>query len=139
MEKEQLIHEMKFVLIRALFLDISAYLISVFFIGFTLSMALGLVLGTAGMAVNLILLNRSVRNIVRSGGRRAQSRMFSGYIVRLGVMGVFIASAMLIPFINTAGAVGLVEAVENVGQINRRNSNPFVLYRYICFAVTLIQ
>ncbi|MGN1086363.1 MAG: hypothetical protein ACI4Q5_04940, partial [Porcipelethomonas sp.] len=65
MEKEQLIHEMKFVLIRALFLDISAYLISVFFIGFTLSMALGLVLGTAGMAVNLILLNRSVRNIVR--------------------------------------------------------------------------
>lgn len=105
MEKEQLIHEMKFVLIRALFLDISAYLISVFFIGFTLSMALGLVLGTAGMAVNLILLNRSVRNIVRSGGRRAQSRMFSGYIVRLGVMGVIIASAMLIPFINTVGAV----------------------------------
>lgn len=105
MEKEQLIHEMKFVLIRALFLDISAYLISVFFIGFTLSMVLGLVLGTAGMAVNLILLNRSVRNIVRSGGRRAQSRMFSGYIVRLGVMGVIIASAMLIPFINTAGAV----------------------------------
>lgn len=105
MEKEQLIHEMKFVLIRALFLDISAYLISVFFIGFTLSMALGLILGTAGMAVNLILLNRSVRNIVRSGGRRAQSRMFSGYIVRLGVMGVIITSAMLIPFINTAGAV----------------------------------
>ncbi|MCI7805270.1 MAG: ATP synthase subunit I [Oscillospiraceae bacterium] len=105
MEKEQLIHEMKFVLIRALFLDISAYLISVFFIGFTLSMALGLILGTAGMAVNLILLNRSVRNIVRCGGRRAQSRMISGYIVRLGIMGVFIASAMLIPFINTAGAV----------------------------------
>lgn len=105
MEKKQLIHEMKFVLIRALFLDISAYLISVFFIGFTLSMVLGLVLGTSGMAVNLILLNRSVRNIVKSGGRKAQSRMFSGYIVRLGIMGVIIAAAMLIPFINTAGTV----------------------------------
>lgn len=105
MEKKQLIHEMKFVLIRALFLDISAYLISVFFIGFTLSMALGLVLGTFGMAVNLILLNRSVRNIVKSGGHKAQSRMFSGYIVRLGIMGVIIAAAMLIPFINTAGTV----------------------------------
>lgn len=105
MEKEQLIHEMKYILIRAVFLDISAYLISVFFIGFTLSMALGLILGTGGMAVNLILLNRSVRNIVRNGGSRAQSRMFSGYLFRLGIMGVIIAAAMLIPFINAAGTV----------------------------------
>lgn len=105
MEKEQLIHEMKYILIRAVFLDISAYLISVFFIGFTLSMALGLILGTAGMAVNLILLNRSVRNIVRNGGSRAQSRMFSGYLFRFGIMGVIIAAAMLIHFINAVGTI----------------------------------
>ncbi len=105
MEKEQLIHELKYFLTRAVFLDISAYLISVFFIGFTLSMALGLIWGTVAAAVNLVLLNRSIRGIVKSGGCKAQSRMFYGYLVRLGIAGVLTAAAMLIPFINIAGAV----------------------------------
>lgn len=105
MEEKQLISEMKFILIRAVFLDISAYLISVFFIGFTVSMALGLVLGTSGMAVNLILLNRSMRNIIKGGGRKAQSKAFAGYLVRLGITGVLTAFAMIVPFINIWGAV----------------------------------
>lgn len=105
MEKEQLIIELKYFSIRALFLDISAYLISAFFIGFTLSMALGLVLGTLGMIVNLVLLNNSIKNIVKDGGRSSRARMLSGYIIRLGITGVIVAAAMMIPFINTAGAV----------------------------------
>lgn len=105
MEKEQIIIELKYFSIRALFLDISAYLISAFFIGFTFSMALGLVLGTLGMIVNLVLLNNSIKNIVKDGGRSSRARMFSGYIIRLGITGVIIAAAMMIPFINTAGAV----------------------------------
>lgn len=105
MNREQLIHEIKFFLIRALFLDISAYLISVFFIGFTISMALGLIMGTAGMIVNLVLLNRSVRNIVNGGGYKAQSRMFTGYLIRLAITGSIVTAAMFIPFINVAGTV----------------------------------
>lgn len=57
------------------------------------------------MTVNLILLNRSIRNIVKSGGRKAQSRMFEGYLIRLLVVGAVIAAAVHIPFVNTAGAV----------------------------------
>ena len=105
MENEQFLKELKYILIRAMFLDISAYLISVFFIGFTVSMALGLILGTVGFTVNLILLNNSIKNIVNSGKNRAQARMFSGYVTRLLIAGAVIAVAMAIPFINTAGAV----------------------------------
>ena len=79
MEREQFIRDLKHILIKSAFLDISAYLISVFFIGFTFSMAAGLFLGTAGMTVNLILLNL--------------------------VVGAVIAAAVHIPFVNTAGAV----------------------------------
>lgn len=105
MEKEQIIIELKYFSIRALFLDISAYLISAFFIGFTFSMALGLLLGTLGMIVNLILLSNSIKNIVKDGGRNSRARMFSGYVIRLGITGVIIAVSMVIPFINTVGAV----------------------------------
>lgn len=105
MNKEQLIREVKYMLIRSLFLDISAYLISVLFLGFTLSMALGLALGTLAMAVNLILINRSVRNIVDNGGYKAQSRMFSGYLLRLTVTGCVLAASMRIPYVNTIGVV----------------------------------
>ena len=42
MEREQFIRDLKHILIKSAFLDISAYLISVFFIGFTFSMAAGL-------------------------------------------------------------------------------------------------
>lgn len=105
MEKNQLIQELKYILTRAVFLDISIYLISTFFIGFTFSMVLGLILGTFGMTVNLILLNKSVRNIIRGGGRKAQSKMFSGYIFRLIIIGVIITISMLVNFINAIGVV----------------------------------
>lgn len=103
MEREQLIKELKFIFIRAVLLDISAYLISVFFIGFTVSMALGLMLGTFGLLVNFILLNRSVRNIVKSGGAKAQSKMLSGYMTRYAAVGVIVAIAAVLPFVSVIG------------------------------------
>ena len=105
MEKEQLIAELKFILIRAVFLDISAYLISVIFLGFTVSMATGLILGTFGLLVNFILLNRSVRSIVKSGGIKAQQRMLSGYMTRYAVVGVIVAIAAVLPFVSIIGTV----------------------------------
>ncbi len=105
MEREQFIKELKYILKRSVFLDISIYLISVFFIGFTISMALGLLLGTFGLIVNFILLNRSVRSIVRDGGRSAQSRMFTGYIFRLVIIGCITAVAMYVPFVNIIGTL----------------------------------
>ena len=91
MEREALKKELLIIFVRAMFLDLAAYLVSVIFIGFTLSIATGLLIGTSGM-----LLNLSVYRIVKSGGNKAGNRMFTGYIARMIVMMVIIAGAMMI-------------------------------------------
>lgn len=105
MDRKQLIKELKFIFTRAVFLDISAYLISVIFTGFTISVALGLLLGTFGLLVNFILLNRSVRSIVNGGGIKAQQRMLGGYITRYAVVAVIVAVSALLPFVSIVGTV----------------------------------
>ncbi|MGN1481134.1 ATP synthase subunit I [Porcipelethomonas sp.] len=96
MEKEDLNKELKIIFVRSLFLNLSAYLISVVFIGFTLSIAIGLLMGTFGMLLNLFLLNKSVYRIVKSGGMKAGNKMFGGYIVRMIIVMMIIAVSMLI-------------------------------------------
>lgn len=105
MERKQFIAELKYFLTRALFLDIAAYLISAFFIGFTVPVAAGLLFGTAGIAVNLILLNNSIKNIVKSGGNRAQKRMLMGYLIRIAVTSAVVVISMLIPLVNMIATV----------------------------------
>ncbi len=105
MNKSDFNNELKFILLRSIFLDCAAYLISVFFIGFTVRMAVGLLLGTFGMTVNLYLLYRSVARIVNSGGSKAQSFMMKSYLFRLFVTGVIIVISMKLCFINTVGTV----------------------------------
>ena len=96
MEREALKKELLIIFVRAMFLDLAAYLVSVIFIGFTLSIAAGLLIGTSGMLLSLYLLNQSVYRIVKSGGNKAGNRMFTGYIARMIVMMVIIAGAMMI-------------------------------------------
>lgn len=95
MEKEALIKEFKIILIRSTFLNIAAYLISVIFIGFTLPMAVGLLIGTFGMLLNLFLLNRFIRNAVKNGGKGSSKIMLGGYIVRMVIVAFCIALPML--------------------------------------------
>ena len=68
MEKQAFIKELKIILIRSVFLNIAAYLISTIFIGFTLPAAAGLLIGTFGMSLNLFLINRSHYMVIRYGG-----------------------------------------------------------------------
>lgn len=95
LEKEDLKRELKFIFFRSLFLNIAVYLISVIFIGFTLPVAAGLIVGTIGMLFNLFLINKSVFNIVKSGGNKNASKMFIWYIIRMSIASVIIAAAML--------------------------------------------
>ena len=64
MQKDALLHELRVIGIRTVFLNIAVYLISGLVQGFTLSFALGLLLGTALLFVYLLLLSRSVARSV---------------------------------------------------------------------------
>lgn len=105
MEKEDLKKELLIIFIRSLFLNLAAYLISVVFIGFTFSMAAGLLLGTSGMLLNLFLLNMSVYKIVKSGGMKSSGRMFGSYVVRMLIIMALISVTMFFKLSFTIGAV----------------------------------
>lgn len=105
MEKEDLKKELSIIFVRSLFLNLAAYLISVIFIGFTLTMAAGLFLGTFGMLLNLFLLNMSVYRIIKSGGMKSSGRMFGGYIVRMILVMALISATMFFELSCTIGAV----------------------------------
>ena len=98
MEKEDLKKELLFIFIRSLFLNLAAFLISVVFIGFTFSMAAGLLLGTSGMLFNLFLLNMSVNKIVKSGGIKSS-------IARMFIIMALISVTMFFELSCTIGAV----------------------------------
>ncbi len=93
MEKKALIKELKTIFIRSTFFNIAAYLISVIFIGFTLPIAVGLLIGTFGMLLNLFLLNRSIYISVKFGG--GNKKMLAWYIIRLAIVSILIAIPML--------------------------------------------
>ena len=95
MEKEAFIKELKIILIRSVFLNIAVYLISVIFIGFTLQAAAGLLIGTFGMSLNLFLMNRSLYQVIRYGGNRNSTKMVAGYLIRMSIVSVLTAVAML--------------------------------------------
>lgn len=95
MEKHAFIKELKTILIRSVFLNIAVYLISAIFIGFTLSAAAGLLLGTFGMSLNLFLLNRSLYMVVRYGGNKNSTKMVAGYLIRMSIVSALTVVAML--------------------------------------------
>lgn len=105
LEREDLKKELLIIFIRSLFLNLAVYLISAGFIGFTLSMAAGLLLGTFGMILNLFLLNLSVYRIIKSGGIKSSGRMFGGYIVRMLMIMAIISVTMFFELSCTIGAV----------------------------------
>lgn len=90
---------------RVFFLDIAAYLISVPFVGFTLSMLIGLLLGTLALFVNLVILNVSVKKIVWSSNKTAKAKAFLWYILRLLVLTGCIFIAINTDCINIFGVI----------------------------------
>lgn len=105
MQKDALLHELRVICIRSVFLDISAYLISVLVQGATLSFALGLVLGTGLLFVYLLLLSWSVTRSVERPGGRPQAQMVGGYLLRLVLIGAVFLLAMQVSWINAFAAM----------------------------------
>ncbi|WP_276795057.1 ATP synthase subunit I [Ruminococcus champanellensis] len=105
MQKDALLHELRVIGIRTVFLNIAVYLISGLVQGFTLSFALGLLLGTALLFVYLLLLSRSVARSVEKPGGRPQVQMVSGYLLRLVLIGAVFLLAMQVSWINAFAAM----------------------------------
>lgn len=105
MQKDALLHELRVIGIRTVFLNIAVYLISGLVQGFTLSFALGLLLGTALLFVYLLLLSRSVARSVEQLGGRPQVQMVSGYLLRLVLIGAVFLLAMQVSWINAFAAM----------------------------------
>ena len=105
MQKDALLHELRVIGIRTVFLNIAVYLLSGLVQGFTLSFALGLLLGTALLFVYLLLLSRSVARSVAQPGGRPQVQMVSGYLLRLVLIGAVFLLAMQVSWINAFAAM----------------------------------
>lgn len=105
MQKDALLHELRVIGIRTVFLNIAVYLISGLVQGFTLSFAVGLLLGTALLFVYLLLLSRSVARSVEQPGGRPQVQMVSGYLLRLVLIGAVFLLAMQVRWINAFAAM----------------------------------
>ena len=93
--------------------DAATYLISLIFLGLNYSMALGLILGTAVLYINLIQLGVSSENVVDRYNRNKDIKsskryMFSNYLLRYLIIGiaVYISLSVKLGFLfNTAGVV----------------------------------
>lgn len=80
--------QLRFLLPKALLADLLIFAATLPFYGLNIQIPLGLLLGTAAMTANMILLGVSAeRAVERSTAKRAKRYMFSIYLLRLAVMG----------------------------------------------------
>lgn len=98
MPETRLRHEIRSLMLRAIWLDLAAYLISVIVLGVTLSFALGLLLGTAVLLISLLLLRESVLRMeadAKRSGVTNQRRYLLFYALRLAVFGIAFGCAVV--------------------------------------------
>lgn len=94
--------EMRFILICSVCLDIAFYLVSIFFIGITLRMALSLIAGNIVLIINLRLLYSSVLKHT-SGRMTGKNPMMKGYLLRSLIACVAIAAGFMLDLLNPVG------------------------------------
>ena len=82
-------------------MDVLVWLASLLFTGLGILVPLGLLLGSAGMLCNLLLLRRTVTNAVYHG----KTRDFSGYLLRCLIASAVIAADMVCSFVNGLCAI----------------------------------
>lgn len=103
--------ELRLLLPWSLALDVLCYLGSLFFVGPTVSMALGLLLGTAVMTVNFILLANSLEDAVRRyrhapSGKSVKYFAMRNYLLRYLIAGAALALSFVVnlkPWLNPVG------------------------------------
>ena len=86
---EMINKELKFLLPRALILDVVIYIISLPVYGLCKEVPLGLLAGTAVMLINFIILGLSAERAVERSVRGAKAYMFGSYMLRLAITGVW--------------------------------------------------
>ncbi len=96
--------EIKFILICSLCLDGAVFLISSLFIGFTFSMAVSLLIGTAVLILNMRLLYNSVLKNTRIQNT-AGNPMLKGYLLRSFISCTAIAAGFKLNFLNPLGII----------------------------------
>ena len=80
--------QLRFLLPKAMLADLLIFVAALPFYGLNIQIPLGLLLGTAAMTANIILLGMSSERAVERGTAKSAKRyMFSFYLIRLTVMG----------------------------------------------------
>lgn len=80
--------QLAFIMPKALLADLIVFIAALPFYGLSAGVAAGLVLGTAAMTANFLLLGySSERAVEKPSAKSAQRYMFSFYLIRLTVMG----------------------------------------------------
>ncbi|MCM1523964.1 MAG: ATP synthase subunit I [Ruminococcus sp.] len=80
--------QLSFLLPKAFIADALIFIAALPFYGLDHTVALGLLLGTAAMTANILLLGISAEHAVERGSAKAAKRcMFSFYIIRFTIMG----------------------------------------------------
>ena len=98
---EDLRYELRFAAVCTLILDVVVWIVTVPFIGLLLRIPLGLLLGSAGMLLNLLLLRHTVQNAVYHG----KTRDITGYLIRLLIASAIIVLGLKLPQISAPAAV----------------------------------
>lgn len=101
---EMIIRELKFLMPRALIFDIIIYIITLPVYRFGLEIPLGLLSGTAVMALNFIILGKSSEYAVEKTVGMAKGFMFGSYILRLFIVGLLFYAGVKLPQIDLIAA-----------------------------------
>ena len=98
---EELRSELRYAAVFTVVTDLLVWGVSVLCIGLHLSVPLGLLLGSAGMYANLLLLRRTVQNAVYHG----RTNTIGGYLLRLLIASAVIGAGLKLPQISALAAV----------------------------------
>ena len=100
MDKAALCAELKMLGIRSAWLDLAAWCISNLIFGLNLRYALGLLLGTAVLFINLLILYHSISLMAydaKRTGKASTARHARYYLLRLAIFAAAFSAALLLP------------------------------------------
>ena len=101
---EMICRELKFLLPRALVLDLAVYLISLPVYGLCAEVPLGLLAGTFVMLLNFIILGLSSERAVERPLASAKGYMFGSYMIRLLITGLVFFAGIKCTSLNLVAA-----------------------------------
>lgn len=99
--REDLRHELQVAAVGTVLLDFLVWIGSLFVMPLNWAFPLGLLIGSAGILLNLLLLRKSILNAVYHG----KTRDFQGYLFRVAIASAAIASGLICNSVNAVAVV----------------------------------